>query len=331
MSVTIYDVAKAADVSIATVSKVINKKGRISDLTRERVLKVMEELDYRPSVLASALMGKNTNTLGLLIPDIINPFFAELSRHIEDRANELEYNVIICNTDYQQEKEKNYIQLLKQKSVDGFILASGFEDPTEVERLIEEEIPVVIVAREFPLFSVNGVALNDYIGGQMAAKHLVDRGHQNIGIIARDLWSNRERVRGFCDYLQSQGLEKHPEFEFIRDDNLTHIITGKKAAEHYLTKNSRPSAIFACNDLLAAGAIQATRLHGLRIPEDIAIVGFDDTTLTRMIDPPLTTVAQPIEQMGNEIVDLMLGVIDGSVKGEKHITLMPSMKVRETT
>lgn len=331
MSVTIYDVAKAADVSIATVSKVINKKGRISDLTRERVLKVMEELDYRPSVLASALMGKNTNTLGLLIPDIINPFFAQLSRHIEDRANELNYNVIICNTDYQQEKEKNYIQLLKQKSVDGFILASGFEDPGEVERLIKEDIPVVIVAREFPLFSVNGVALNDYIGGQMAAKHLVERGHRKIGIIARDLWSNRERVRGFCDYLQSQGLEKHPAFEFIQDDNLTHINTGKEATEDYLTSENRPSAIFACNDLLAAGAIQAVRLQGLRIPEDIAIVGFDDTTLTKIIDPPLTTVAQPIQQMGNEIVDLMLGVIDGSVKGEKHITLMPSMKIRETT
>src|SRR5699024_7793731 len=147
MKVTIYDVAKEANVSIATVSKVINNTGRISEKTRRKVKDVMIELNYRPNMLASALMGKQTKTIGLLIPDLANPLFSELARSIEDRGQELDYNLVICNTDYDSEKENNYLALLKQKRVDGFILASGFEHLDKVEQLMEEDIPVVIVAR----------------------------------------------------------------------------------------------------------------------------------------------------------------------------------------
>jgi len=195
MKVTIYDVAKEANVSIATVSKVINNTGRISEKTRRKVKEIMLELNYRPNMIASALMGKQTKTIGLLIPDFSNPFFSELAKSIEDRGHELDYNLVICNTDYDSEKESNYLSLLKQKQVDGFILASGFENLDEVKQQIDDDIPVVIVARDFPMFSVNAVALDDFMGGYLAAEYLIELGHENIGVVARDLYSNRERLR----------------------------------------------------------------------------------------------------------------------------------------
>lgn len=164
MKVTIYDVAKEAGVSIATVSKVINKTGRIGEKTKRKVRAVIEELNYQPNMMASALMGKQTKTIGLLIPDLANPFFSELARSIEVRGQELGYNLVMCNTDYQIEKEDQYLALLKQKSVDGFILASGFERLDKVEQLMKEDIPVAIVARDFPMFTVNAVALDDFMG-----------------------------------------------------------------------------------------------------------------------------------------------------------------------
>ena len=217
MKVTIYDVAKEADVSIATVSKVINNKGRVSEKTRKRVREVMGEMNYHPNMLASALMGKQTKTIGLIIPDLANPFFSELARSIEDRGHELGYNIVICSTDYKKEKEDKYLTLLRQKRVDGFILASGFEKLDKVEELMEENIPVSIVARDFPMLPVNTVALDDYMGGYQAASHLIKLGHEDIGIIALDVWGNRERIRGFKQALEEHHINFRNDFEYIED------------------------------------------------------------------------------------------------------------------
>ncbi|MBO1002646.1 LacI family DNA-binding transcriptional regulator [Pseudogracilibacillus auburnensis] len=329
MKVTIYDVAKKANVSIATVSKVINNTGRISEKTKIKVKDVMEELNYRPNMLASALMGKQTKTIGLLIPDLVNPFFAELARSIEDRGNELDYNIVICNTDYKNSKENKYLSLLKQKSVDGFILASGFENLDKVEELMKQDIPVVIVARDFPMFSVNAVALDDFMGGYLAANHLIELGHENIGVVARDLWSNRERLRGFKHALEETGLELNSNFEFI--DEIDHIKAGREIATKYMNSKNKPTAIFACNDLLAAGVIQMAKELGFKIPDDLSIVGFDNTSIASIIEPPLTTIAQPIQNMGKEVMDLMITTIKGEKKEKSRIMLLPSLVRRKTT
>lgn len=329
MKVTIYDVAKEANVSIATVSKVINNNGRISDKTRNKVKDVMEQLNYRPNILASALMGKQTKTIGLLIPDLANPFFSELARSIEDRGHDLGYNLVICNTDYENEKENQYLSLLKQKSVDGFILASGFENLDKVEELMKEEIPVVIVARDFPMFPVNAVALDDFMGGYLAANHLIELGHQNLGIVARDLWSNRERLRGFKHALGENDLSLNSNFEFI--DELDHIKAGREIAEKYIKSDDRPTAIFACNDLLAAGVIQMAKQLGLNVPEDLSVVGFDNTSIATIIEPPLTTIAQPIQNMGKEVMDLTVSIIKKEREEKSRITLLPSLVKRKST
>ncbi|KAF0819599.1 Transcriptional regulator, LacI family [Bacillus sp. ZZV12-4809] len=329
MKVTIYDVAKEANVSIATVSKVINNTGRIGEKTKRKVLEVMKQLDYQPNMMASALMGKQTKTIGLLIPDLANPFFSELARSIEDRAHEFGYSLVICSTDYQTEKENKYLALLKRKSVDGFILASGFEDLNKVEELVKEDVPVAIVARDLPMFSINTVALDDFMGGYLAASHLIELGHQNIGVIARDVWSNRERLRGFKQALEESNLEFTQEFEYI--NGISHVEPGKFMTAKYLKGNKPPTAIFACNDLLAIGAIQAVKEQGMRVPEDISVVGFDNTLIATIVEPPLTTVAQPIQHMGREVLDLIISMIKGEKKEKMRLTLLPSLVTRNST
>lgn len=330
MKVTIYDIAEKANVSIATVSKVINNKGRISEETRQKVKKVIEELNYQPNLFASALMGKKTKTVGLLIPDLVNPFFSELARRIEDRGHELDYNLVICNTDYNKEKEIKYLKLLSQKQVDGFILASGFEQLEQVEEIMAADIPVAFVARDFPTFTVNAVTLDDFMGGYLAAEHLVNLGHENIGVIARDLYSNRERLRGFKYKLEESNLQINSNFKFVNE--IDHIKAGKKMMKHYMMENS-PTAIFACNDLLAAGVIKYAQESNLRIPEDISVIGFDNTSIVEIINPPLTTIAQPTQEMGKEVMDLMVRLIeDNHMQQEKNrITLLPSLIKRKST
>ncbi|WP_342514874.1 LacI family DNA-binding transcriptional regulator [Sporosarcina sp. FSL K6-1522] len=328
MKVTIYDVAKEAGVSIATVSKVINKTGRIGEKTKRKVRAVIEELNYQPNMMASALMGKQTKTIGLLIPDLANPFFSELARSIEVRGQELGYNLVMCNTDYQIEKEDQYLALLKQKSVDGFILASGFERLDKVEQLMKEDIPVAIVARDFPMFTVNAVALDDFMGGYQAASYLIGLGHKNIGIIARDVWSNRERIRGFKQALEENHLEFPSNFEYIFESTAE---AGKSIAHKYLNASNVPTAIFACNDLLAAGALQAAKDNRLNVPEQLSVVGFDNTHIARIVEPPLTTIAQPIQSMGEKVMDLMVSMIQGEENEKIRITMLPSIVEREST
>lgn len=329
MKVTIYDVAKKANVSIATVSKVVNNTGRISDKTRKKVKDVMTELNYRPNILASALMGKQTKTIGLLIPDLVNPFFAELARSIEDRGHELDYNLVICNTDYDSDKEYNYLSLLKQKQVDGFILASGFEKLDKVEQLIQEAIPVVIVARDFPMFPVNAVSLDDFMGGYLAAEHLAELGHKEIGVVARDLYSNRERIRGFTYALAERGLSINPKFPYVNE--LDHIKAGREMMDFYSNSDNQPTAIFACNDLLAAGLMQRAKELGLGIPDDLSVIGFDNTSILSIIEPPLTTIAQPIQGMGKEVMDLIISIIKGDRVDKSRITMLPSLVIRNST
>lgn len=328
MKPTIYDVAKEANVSIATVSKVLNKSGRISDETRKRVLKVIEQLNYQPSMMATALTGKSTFTIGLLIPDLANPFFAELARSIEDRGHELGYNIFICSTDYQVAKEKNYIDLLKRKSVDGLILASGFEDTTEVEKLIQEKFPVAIVARDSFSPQVNSVTIDNFHGGYEAASYLIRLGHTRIAMIARNVWSNRERLRGYRQALNDHNLEECVPFEFTKESD---IESGKKVAENYLRSKTRPTAIFAGNDLLAIGAIQTAREMGIKVPDQLSVVGFDNTAIATLVNPRLTTMAQPIKMIGQEVMDLMVEEIEKNGQNKKKIVLSPELVVREST
>jgi DNA-binding LacI/PurR family transcriptional regulator len=330
MKPTIYDVAKKAGVSIATVSNVVNGTGKIGDKTKLKVLEIMKEINYRPSVVASALMGKSTYTIGLLIPDISNPFFAEIARSVEDRGHELGFNLVICSTDNNPKKEAQYLSLLKQKSVDGIILGTGLRNDITLKELQEENVPIAVIARETTSITANSVLVDDYSGGYQATSHLIELGHERIAVIAEDLnvMSSRERVRGYKQALEEKGLNVDEKYILVSDFT---VEDGKKITHQLLDSDNPPTAVFACNDMLAIGVIQAARDKGYNIPEKLSVVGFDNTILATVTDPPLTTVAQPILEMGHQVVDLLIQEIKEKKKVKKRIMLSPDLIVRKTT
>ncbi|HZG85891.1 LacI family DNA-binding transcriptional regulator [Paenibacillus sp.] len=330
MKATIYDVAKEAGVSIATVSNAINGKGKVSKKRREQIFKIMEKLNYQPSVIASALMGKKTFTLGLLIPDISNPFFAEIARAIEDEAHVAGYSVVICSTDNKDERVERYITLLEQKRVDGMIIGTGVEDSGILERLQSKSIPFVLIARESAAQAADTVVADDYVGGVLAARHLAELGHRRIAILAENLKvsSSRERIRGFKQGLAEMNVP------FDDGDIVTcefMIEEGRRGAFELLDRPVRPSAIFCCNDVLAIGALQAAKQLGLRVPEQLSIVGFDDTILATVTDPPLTTVTQPIASMGKQAFKLLIENAANADSVKQRIVLRPELNVRLST
>ncbi len=325
---TIYDVAKAAGVSTATVSKVINNTGRISEKTKEKINRIIEDLNFRPNVIASAMKGKSTYQIAFLIPDVSNPVYAEYLKQIEERGQELGYNIVMCSTDDQAEKEARHINLLKQRRIDGFIIASKFKNVALLKQLISEKFPVVLFAHERPELSVSSVTVDDYIGGYMAASHLLALGHQRIGIIAEDSVSSKERIRGYKSALS--------EADITVEDNLI-VISGPAvldaeiAVAKLLDREDRPTAIFGCNDLLAIGVLQASRARGIQVPEQLSVIGFDDTQLCSIVSPKLTSISQPIRELSKEVTDMMIRKIEQNEAPKQRVRMLPEISVKEST
>lgn len=328
MKVTIYDVAKKAGYSIATVSKVINNTGSMRLSTRRKILKVMEELNYSPNIMASALTGKSTETLGLIVPDISNPFFSEIARTIEDQAHERGLSVIMCSTDEKKEKERKYLELLKRKHVDGFIIASSFHDKQILHDLKKTGVPIIMLTQHDPALGVTSVSVDDFAGGYEAASHLLSLEHKNIAVIAENRPSSRMRIYGYQEALESYGLT------FDRENiiyTVASIANGKEIIEKISAMAKTPTAIFAFNDLLAIGLMQGARERGIAIPEELSIIGFDDTVLAAAASPMLTTIAQPIDEMGKKVVDILFEYIDSGNQSNERILFKPKLMVRETT
>jgi DNA-binding LacI/PurR family transcriptional regulator len=330
MKVTIYDVAKQAGVSISTVSRVINNTGRISEKTRKKVLEVMKELHYQPSIVASALTGKRTRTIGLIIPDVANPFFSEIARKVEDRGRELGFNVLMCNTDNNPDTEEMYLSLLQQKSVDGIIIGTTTKNYTVLNQLLQENFPLALIAQDIPELAINVVRVDDFLGGYQAVSHLVSLGHEKIAIMLGNLsrTSDKYRLQAYRQVMEENGLKYEEKWIVYTDYSLA---DGKRAALELLQSSPKPTAVFACFDSLAIGVYQAAKELGLNIPNDLSIVGFDNTILSTIVDPPLTTVAQPIDEMGRQVVDLLIDEIEGKNSTKQRIILPPELIIRQST
>lgn len=331
MKPTIYDIAREAGVSIATVSKVLNNSGRISDKTREKVGRIMKELNYQPSLVASALTSRRTGTIGLMIPDIANPFFAETARAIEDYAQDQGSDLIVCSTDRSDEKAARYISLLQRKRVDGLIIASHTGNPDLIRRLLSDQVPVVLFSADIRALECSSVTVDDYKGGYQATEYLLSLGHRRIGIISDNLPGSKLRVEGFQDALKAAGVEC---------DDPAHIMhtsatleNGRKAAAAMLgqERGQRPTAIFACNDLLAIGVMKEARSRGLSIPSDLSVVGFDNTMLADICHPTLTSIAQPLREMTEQAMLLLNESMDNPDNLRRKIMLMPELVIRHST
>ncbi|NLZ51844.1 MAG: LacI family transcriptional regulator [Thermoanaerobacteraceae bacterium] len=333
MSYTIYDVAKKAGVSIATVSRVLNNSRLVSEKTQQKVKRVIEELNYTPNIIASALTKKSTLTIGLLIPDISNPFYSELSRGVEDASNDFNFNTVICNTDYCLRKEAAYINLLRQKSVDGFIITTAHYNDENAINLAKDNIPLVLLDRNIEKsdeYDIDVVHSDNVAGGYLAPNHLIQLGHKSIACFLGppQIEVNLEREKGYIKAMKEANLKISPKLVVYGDFKLDF---GYKKTINLLNGNIKPTAFFAANDLIALGIIRALKSVGLSVPSDISVVGYDNTILAELTDPPLTTINQPIREMGYHATELLIKKLKGERSTSEKIIFNTELIIRKST
>ena len=318
---TIRDVASTAEVSIATVSRVVNGNRPVHPDIRDRVLKAVEELDYRPNYLARGLRQRNTSMIGLIIPDNSNPFYAELARAIEDAGFAAGYSVILCNSDLSYEKQQAYVDVLLSHKVDGVILIDyQYEAPNALERILAEHIPAVLTNALGLVSTVDQVMADDHQGGYLAGQYLLRLNHQRIGCITLHLPLSYQipRIVGFQQALTEGGIELTTEDFTIGNGRYE---SGYKAMQELIQRRPDLTAVFVFNDLMALGAMNALRAQGIRVPEDLSIIGFDNIFYASTSEPALTTIAQPIAAMGQECITQLLQRIQQPEKPPTLITL----------
>ncbi len=319
----IKDVAQAAGVSVATVSRYINKKGYVSTESKDAIQNAIETLQYKPNLIARSLSTKQSNIIGLLLPDITNPFFPELARAVEDVALSNGYTVVLCNSDQNSHKEKQYIEMLTQKYVAGFILTSNL---LKTEYYKSLGVPIVGLDRAnsipFPT-----VSTDNRKGAKLATEYLIECGATNIVCLRgpKAVGVAEDRLLGYLEGIKNVTVESHiieSPFDFESSMKITH---------EFLSNNKKIDGIFACSDASAIGAIKAAHSLGIDIPGQLQIIGFDGVLLGEMITPSLTTIAQNIYQMGASAAKLLIQQIEGEQPKEERIQLAPTLVVRETT
>ncbi|SDC35818.1 LacI family DNA-binding transcriptional regulator [Halanaerobium congolense] len=329
MGVTIKDIAKKANVSVTTVSRVLNNKPDVGDDTRKKILKIIDEMNYNPNSVARGLVMQKTHTIGLIIPDISNPFFPQIVRAVEDKAQELGYSVILFNTDNHLERERKAVELFKSKQLDGLIVSLSLGNEEILKDLKATNYPVVQIDRSvldhhYPLISID----NKKSAYQMV-EYMIKKGYKKIAHISGDLNTTtaRDRLEGYKKALKKHGIP-------IKDE---YIIEGEytqnsayQAMQSLLNLKNRPKAIFAANDLSAAGVYKALFEADLKIPEDIAVAGHDDINLASLLKPELTTMRQPKYEMGERAVTILLKMINKQDFEIKDQILTTDLIIRES-
>ena len=332
---TIHDVALHAGVSITTVSHVVNTTRPVSDKGRDRVELAIRHLGYVPSAVARSLKRNTTRTLGMLIPNSANPYFSEIARIVEDRCFSAGYTLIVCNTDDEPHRQSVYLQVLAERRIDGLIVVSTGDDDSLQTELRGLKVPTVLVDREINDSSCDLVETAHLNGGLLAVRHLLMLGHRRIACIGGPIGvtSGEQRIEGWrmAHTEASVALERVTSEETLLWRGGFTCQGGYEAMHAILRTEQPPSAIFVCNDLMAIGALRAAHEVGLRVPEDLSIVGFDDIELSSYTSPPLTTVAQPKERLGAMAVDMLLERVSGRRHEIRNVVLQPEFRVRSST
>jgi LacI family transcriptional regulator len=326
---TIRDVAKEAGVSVATVSRVINEKGYVHKDTKRKVLDAIRKLNFQPNPVARGLASKKTGTIAVILPDIMNPFFSTLARAVEDTARSMQYTVIFCNSDDQRPKEQDYIRILQKKYIDGIIFASHHLQEKDVAYMRENEIPFIVLDRAPTQKGCQVIRVNNFKGAVIATEHLLEIGCQKIAHIAgpQSLLTARERLNGYLETVKDL-----PWFQsdFIVESDFS-LEGGKQAALRLITNHPDVDGIFVGNDLMAIGVLKTLFRLGYRVPEDIAVCGFDGIELTEMTEPELTTIVQPIYELGKMAVVQLLDQIKGKKTIHSYIELDVHLVQRAST
>lgn len=327
---TIKDVAKEANVSVATVSRVINKSPKASPASVELVTQAMKKLGYRPNANARALVRRNSNTLGVLVADVSDPFFGAMVKAIDKVAREQGKQVLIGNGYHNAEDERNALELLINSRCEAIIVhAKGLSDQELIA--YAKEVPgIIFINRHIPVITSRCVALDNFKGAYLATEFLISQGHKNIACIAssKDIEDTKNRVNGFLAALEDHNLVFNPEhIVFGAPDS----IGGEKAMQELLEKSVNISAIFTYNDNMAAGALAILAQQNILVPEQISIIGFDDVIIARLLRPSLTTVKYPIEEMAEYAARLSLSQANEDNLDENSSYFSPKLVQRAST
>lgn len=331
--VTIRDVAAAAGVSYQTVSRVLNDKPDVADETRQRIKQVMQMLGYQPSAVARSLALKRTHTLGLITSDFSDWFFTQVIVGAEIAAHKSDYYLLLSSTEHNPNDEPKYLKLFSEREVDGmlFIRANAQGNSQHIVALSEQGVPVVTTAydRLAQLDQVAVVVVDNVKGGFLATQRLVDVGRRRIGMITgpKEWEAAQDRMQGYRRMLEQSGIEFDP--SLIEHGDWSYE-SGYRAMRQLLARSAHFTALFAQNDRMAIGAMWALREAGRTIPDDVAIVGFDDIPAAAFSTPPLTTVRQPTIQVGQIAVELLIQMIENPTQERKEVLLEPELIIRQT-
>lgn len=333
MKITINDIAKMANVSKGTVSRVINNKPEgVSEETRRRILKIIDEVGYVPNSNARSITVSETKTIGLIIPDVSNPFFAELARGVEDCSSEYGYTVFLCNSDMDIEKQKNYLNALLEKRVDGIILntSGDFNDKKFRDKFYKINIPVVLIDRKTQdLERYKGVFIDNIEAGYKATKYLISGKNENIAYLAGTygIDTTMKRLEGYKKALTEASIELKPDYIVYGEYS---IKSGYERTLSLMKGHREIQAIFAGSDIIAIGAIKALKDMNILVPDEVEVVGIDDISISNLISPSLTTVAQPIYEIGYKASEKLINFINNKSDYEDEF-LPTKLVIRNST
>ncbi|OOF09417.1 MULTISPECIES: HTH-type transcriptional repressor PurR [Salinivibrio] len=327
---TIKDVARLAGVSTTTVSHVINKTRFVAEKTTEKVWQAVEELNYAPSAVARSLKCNTTRTLGMLVTKSTNPFFAELVHGVEDYCYKQGYTLILCNTEGNLEKQRDYLRMLSEKRVDGLIVVCS--DLNEDLMLLLEkkrDLPMVVMDWGSHHIDTDRIEDNAELGGYLATKHFIDNGHTRIGCISGQMDKNtcKHRLNGYFRALKEANIPVNENWLIEADFEADQA---QIAAKQLATMSDRPTAVFCFNDIMALAAISTFNEHGLKVPDDISVIGYDNIDLTEYFSPPLTTIHQPKRRLGKTAVKLLLARIANNETQQQVFEMQPALVSRQS-
>ncbi|GGI98909.1 LacI family transcriptional regulator [Alicyclobacillus cellulosilyticus] len=334
MPVTIRDVARAAGVSITTVSRALNGHKDVGEKTRQRILRIAEELNYRPSAVARSLVTQKTRTIGFLVSDlskgrIWHYFMLQILYGIQDRLAELGYDLILVNTTTTRQREISYLDFCTERRLDGVIVINLRLDDPYLHEVVESPLPSVVI--DIPLVSATcGYVTSDNVyGAKLAVRHLIGKGHRTIGFVNGHSQAavSHDRLRGYREALESHGIPFRPELVYEADYT---VEGGRKGCELLRTAHPEMTAVFFASDLMAIGGLHHLREAGVKVPEECAVVGFDDIELAEIVSPQLTTIRQKRYEMGATAAEMLVGMMEGKTMPEGR-TLLPELVVRQTS
>jgi LacI family transcriptional regulator len=324
---TMKDIAKYAGVSQATVSRVISGNTFVDPEIRLRVMEWVRKLDYHPNVIAQSLVGSRSMLIGVIINNITNPFFSEIIRAVESEAAKYGYSIILCNTDGNLDKEKKYINILKSYKADGILMVPSDVDLKNYKSMQKDEIPVVVITRDVPGFSC--ISISHYNAGMEVAKHLISMGYSKFIFLGTE---EDEKFRGFKAQIENSGFNSSKDVGIIFDQQQQSSIYD--SLKEFISKNSDSQGIgiFALNDIVALVVLHILKDMKIRVPEEAALVGFDNTFISKEVSPTISSVAQPVEEIGKQSVEILMDMISSKedIK-ERHIILEPRLVVRESS